>query len=69
MSLFLAFAFLDLIVGVWAFAMIRFQLRWWTIVLTLLLLAVLFATYLRPEDEETDGETPQTSTWHSRPRL
>jgi hypothetical protein len=57
-EIFLALAFLALIVGGWAFVMVRFRMRWWTIVLTLALLGVLFALYLRPEDEDTDGETP-----------
>jgi membrane protein implicated in regulation of membrane protease activity len=57
-EIFLALSFLALIVGGWAFVMLRFQLRWWTILLTLLLLGTLFALYFRPEDEETDNETP-----------
>jgi hypothetical protein len=65
-EIFFAFAFLALILGGWAFVMLRFQLGWWTIVLTLLLLGVLFAIYLRPEDEETDGETPAAQSTLSR---
>jgi hypothetical protein len=59
-EIFFALAFLALIVGGWAFVMFRFQLRWWTILLTLLLLAVLFISFFRAEDEETDGESPES---------
>ena len=60
MEIFLAIAFLALILALWAFAMYRFHLRWWTIVLTIVLLAVLFAAFFRAEDEDPDGDLPTT---------
>jgi membrane protein implicated in regulation of membrane protease activity len=62
MAIFLALAFLALIVGLWAFVVLRFQLRWWTVILTVLLLAALFVLFFQAEDEETDGETPQSQS-------
>lgn len=60
MEIFLAIAFLALIVALWAFAVYRFRLRWWTIVLTIVLLAILFAAFFRAEDEDPDGDVPTT---------
>ena len=60
MEIFLAIAFVALIVTLWAFAMYRFRLRWWTIVLTIVLLAVLFAAFFRAEDEDPDIDVPTT---------
>jgi Ca2+/Na+ antiporter len=60
MEIFLAVAFLALIIGLWAFVMFRFHLRWWTIILTLVLLAVLFVSFFRAEDEDPEGDLPAT---------
>ena len=60
MGIFLALAFLALIIGLWAFVMLRFRLRWWTIILTVVILAVLFLSFFRAEDEDADGDPPET---------
>jgi hypothetical protein len=59
-EIFLAIAFVALILGLWAFAMYRFRMGWWTLVAALALLAVLFAVFFRPEDEDSEGQTPES---------
>jgi Ca2+/Na+ antiporter len=60
MEIFLAVAFLALIIGLWAFVMVRFHLGRWTVILVLLLLAVLFAVFFQAEDEDPDDAAPAT---------
>jgi hypothetical protein len=57
-SIFLALAFAALLLGLWAFAMLRLRLGRWTIALALIVIAALLVMFFRPEDEETDGEAP-----------
>jgi drug/metabolite transporter (DMT)-like permease len=64
-GLFLALAFLALIVALWAFVMVRFRMRWWTIILTLVVLGVLFFSFFRAEDEDAEGDPSGRGSGHA----